>query len=261
MPKLSEHHASSLVKLIYIGDSGTGKTGSLVSLLSNGYKLRVLDMDNGLDALVQFARKECPDKLDNVDYETVRDKYRMGPAGPVIAGTPKAFVDALKLLTKWSDESDPSEWGENTFLVIDSLSAMGRAAFAWARGLNPTAKDPRQWYFTAQQAIEDMIALLTGEAFHTNVILISHVNYKELHDGSTKGYANSIGSALGPTIPKYFNTMLLAEAIGSGKNIKRRIRTVPTGIIDLKNPAPFKIEADYPLETGLAQIVSGLKQL
>lgn len=261
MASLAEHHSGKFVKLLYIGDSGTGKTGSLTSLVSEGYKLRILDMDNGLDVLSQFVRKECPDNIGNVDYETRRDKFRVGPAGPVVAGTPKAFLDGLKLLTEWSDGTKPAEWGEDTILVVDSLSAMGRAAFAWARGLNPTARDPRQWYFTAQQAIEDMIALLTGEEFQANVILISHVSYQELHDGSTKGYANAIGRAMGPIIPKYFNTLLLAESVGSGKNVKRRIRTVPTGVIDLKTPAPFKIDAEYPLSTGLADIVKKLKTL
>lgn len=261
MASLSEHHSGKLAKLMYIGDSGTGKTGSLTSLVAAGYKLRILDMDNGLDVLAQFVRKECPDKINNVDYETRRDAYRIGPSGPVVSGTPKAFLDSLKLLTEWSDGTKPSDWGEDTFLVIDSLSAMGRAAFAWARGLNPSAKDPRQWYFSAQQALEDMIMLLTSEAFATNVVIISHVSYQELHDGSTKGYANAIGRAMGPVIPKYFNSLLLAESIGQGKNVKRRIKTVPTGVIDLKTPAPFKIDAEYPLETGLAAIVKELKNL
>ncbi len=55
MPTLDAHESSRYAKLIYIGDSGTGKTGSLVSLLADGYKLKILDMDAGLDSLVHFA--------------------------------------------------------------------------------------------------------------------------------------------------------------------------------------------------------------
>ena len=51
MPKGSEHKSRKYVKLLYLGDSGTGKTGSLVSLVQAGYKLRVIDLDDGLDAL------------------------------------------------------------------------------------------------------------------------------------------------------------------------------------------------------------------
>jgi hypothetical protein len=258
MPSLNDHHSSSYVKLIYIGDSSSGKTGSLTSLVAEGYRLRILDMDNGLDSLVQFARAQCPDKLANVDYETRRDKYRATNAGPVISGAPKAFTDSLALMTKWSDETNPAEWGEGTVFVLDSLSAFGKAAFEWAKGLNPTAKDPRQWYFAAQKAVEDTLALLTGESFHANVIVISHVNYKEITEGMTKGYANAIGTALGPIIPRYFNTLIMAESSGAGKNVRRKIKTLPTGIVDLKTPIP-SLEAELPLETGLATLFTKLK--
>lgn len=254
MPSLSQHQSSSYTKLIYIGDSGTGKTGSLVSLLAAGYKLKILDMDNGLDSLVYYAREQCPDKLDNVEYETIRDVYRSTKAGPMIKGQPKAFVAALDLLTSWSEIDDP-----NTIFVLDSGSSFGRAAFEWARGLNPIAKDPRQWYFAAQQAFESTLAMLTGEQFRMNVILISHVNYKELTEGVHKGYPNAVGSALGPTVAKYFNTLILAETSGSGSNTRRKIKTLPTGVIDLKTPTP-KADKEYPLETGLASLFQTLKE-
>lgn len=253
MPTLDNHQSSSFTKLIYIGDSGTGKTGSLVSLVAAGYKLKILDMDNGLDFLVAAIRKECPDKLSAVEYETYRDEYRATKAGPMIKGGARAFVDALTKLEEWSKIEDP-----NTIFVLDSGSAFGRSAFEWAKGMNPMSKDPRQWYFAAQQGVETTIAMLTGEEFRMNVIIISHVNYKEIVEGVNKGYANFVGSALGPTIPKYFNTMILAESIGAGKNTKRRIKTLPTGVIDLKIANPTA-DAEYPLETGLATIFSTLK--
>lgn len=259
MPKLNDHHASTTVKLILIGDSGTGKTGSLVSLLVAGYHLRILDMDNGLDSLVQWGKRNAPDKLSNADFETIRDNYKAGPLGPVISGQPKAFLNALQLMTKWSDGSIPGEWDTNTIFVLDSLTALSKAAFDWAKGMNPAAKDPRQWYFSAQQALENIIAMLTSESFKPNVIIISHVNYKEMADGTVKGYTSSIGSALGPTIPKYFNTLLLAESVGSGTNVKRTIKTLPTGVIDLKTPIPFKLPASLPLDTGMEEVFKQLK--
>lgn len=252
MPTLDSHESDKFTKLIYIGDSSTGKTGSLVSLLAAGYKFKILDMDNGLETLKIFARKQQCD-LSLVEYETFRDEYRSTSAGPLVKGSPKAFTNALAKMTEWSEVADP-----NCIFVLDSLSAYGRAAYEWAKGMNPAAKDPRQWYFGAQQAVESTIALLTGENFKMNVILISHVNYKEVSEGVNKGHVNAIGSALGPVIPRYFNTLLLAESIGAGKNVRRRIKTLPTGVIDLKIPSP-EAEAEYPLETGLASIFELLK--
>jgi hypothetical protein len=253
MPTLDNHQSDQFTKLIYIGDSSTGKTGSLVSLLEAGYKFKILDMDNGLETLKTYARIANAD-LSLVEYETFRDKYRSTSAGPMIKGAPKAFTDALAKMTEWSEGVDD----DRTIFVLDSLSAYGRSAYAWAKGMNPAAKDPRQWYHTAQQAVEDTLALITGESFHMNAIIISHVNYKEVTEGVQKGYANAIGTALGPVIPRYFNTLILAESIGSGRNTKRRIKTLPTGVIDLKIPSP-QVEAEYPLESGLASIFELLK--
>lgn len=252
MPTLDNHQSDKYLKLIYIGDSSTGKTGSLVSLLADGYKFKILDLDNGLDPLVYFARAQQLD-LSGIEYETIRDVYKSTKAGPIIKGMPKAFTDALDKLTEWSEIED-----EKTIFVLDSLSAYGRAAFEWAKGMNPTAKDGRQWYFAAQQAVESTIAMLTGLEFKMNVIVISHVNYKEVIEGVHKGHVNAIGSALGPTLPKYFNSLILAESSGSGRNVRRRIKTLPTGIIDLKIPNP-EIDGELPLETGLATIFKMMK--
>src|SRR5690606_35367467 len=100
MATLDNHQSSDYTKLIYLGDSGTGKTGSLVSLLLAGYTVKILDMDNGLDALVHYGRAAGAN-LSNVEYETIRDQYRSTKAGPMIKGQPKAFVNALDLLTQW----------------------------------------------------------------------------------------------------------------------------------------------------------------
>lgn len=260
MAKASEHHSSKIVKLLYVGDSGTGKSGSLVSLVEAGYKLRVLDLDNGIDPLITYTKHQCPANLDNIEYETRRDKYKSSSQGPIISGTPKAFVDSLSLMTKWTSEpSDPSSWGPEYVFILDSLTALGRAALDWATGQAPMAKDPRNWYFTAQKAVENVIALLTSEGFQCNVIVISHVQFKELPDGTTKGYANAVGSALGPIIPKYFNSMILAQSQGTGRNVKRTIQTVPTAMVDLKNPVPFKLDQVLPLETGIATLFKTLK--
>lgn len=254
MPTLDQHTATQFTKLLFIGDSGTGKTGALVSLLQAGYTLRILDMDEGLSALIHYAKAAGCD-LSKVEYESFRDEYRSTPQGPMLKGAAKAFNNAMKTLTEWSEIEDPK-----CVTVVDSLTFLGKSAMAWARGMNPTAKDPRQWFFTAQQAIENVLALISSQAFKQNVIIISHVNYKEVMEGVNKGYPTAVGSALGPTIASYFDIMVLAEASGSGANVRRKIKTLPTGVVDLKMPNP-KVDKELPLETGLATIFTQLKDI
>jgi len=241
------------------GDSSSGKTGGLTPLVAAGYKLRILDMDNGLDPLKTFVMKQCPDMIGNVEFRTLRDNYEASATGPKIA-KPKAFVEALKMLDHWKyddiDLGKPADWGPEVILVIDSLTFLSDAAFDWAKGINPTAKDPRQWYGSAQEAIESVLALLTSPSFKTNVIVISHIKYVDNPDGSRKGYPTSVGSALSPVIPRYFNSVALCQTGAGGK---RTIQTASTAMIDLKNPKPFDMAKSYPLATGLAEFFGVLR--
>jgi len=103
-----------------------------------------------------------------------------------------------------------------------------------------------------------LIANVTSDGFETNVIIITHVEMTE-QNGIMKGFASAIGKALGPKIPRFFNTMVLSEVSGSGKNVKRKIKTLPTGMIDLKTPAPMRIDAEYDISDGLAKIFAALQ--
>lgn len=260
MPSLANHQSNNFTKMLLEGDSGSGKTGALTSLVKTGYLLRILDMDNGLETLKTFVSRECPDKTNSVEFVTLRDEYKASAAGPIIAGKPTAFVSALKLLDHWRDgEKDlgsPADWGGDTIIVIDSLTFLSDAAFAWAQGLNPSAKDPRQWYGQAQDAIEKVLAFLTSPNFETNVIVTSHIRYVDNPDGTRKGYPTAVGSALSPVIPRYFNSVAMARTSASGK---RTIQTATTAMVDLKNPKPFDMKETYPIETGLADFFAVLR--
>lgn len=253
MPTADQFQESLLIKILYLGDSGTGKTSSLVSLLEAGYSLKIIDFDKGILNLVMHTRKRCPERLSQIEFETFQDEYKATQSGLILAGQPKAFPNALKKLTEWQSIDDPM-----TIVIVDSLSMAGRAAFAWAQGMNPTQRDKRALFGLAQDAIEDTISVLTSDNFKTNVIAITHIKYDEM-EGLNKGYPNAIGRALGPKLPRYFNIMVQAETQGSGTNVKRKIRTLPTGIVDLKTP-PIDIPAELPLDSGLATIFAKLKE-
>lgn len=260
MPKLSEHSSGELVKLLFIGNGGTGKTGAMASLIAAGYHLHIIDLDNGLDALKNHALDQGLD-LDLVDYETFKDKIKFTQAGPKVSGPATAAIKTANLLDEWTDGTNPADWGPRHILVIDSLTALGAQAYHWAQAQNPGYKNIQLWYREGQNLIENIIDGLCNDSFRTNVIVISHIDYRQSEEtGSNKGFVSALGKALGPKLPRYFNTMILAESSGQGKKTRRMIKTFPTGVIDLKNPAPMRIEAEYPLETGLATVFEKLKE-
>jgi hypothetical protein len=256
MPSGEDYVKNQLVKTIYAGDSSTGKTGSLVSLLEAGYKLRMIDLDAGIGTLVNYARRRCPDKLANLSYVSPRDKYKTSQMGVILDGPPRAFIESMKYLDSWEDGTNPAEWGSEYILIVDSTTRLGKAAYNWFDVLNPVVKDKRQIFNIAQRAMEDFLANITAAEFNTNVILITHVDYNETE---TKGFPSMIGKALGPKVPTYFNNFLLAESTGTGDNVRRVIRTRPTGIVTLKNERTEDIDDSLPLESGLATFFERLK--
>jgi AAA domain len=263
MPSLRQHQSNDFTKLLLIGDSKSGKTGSLVSLVAAGYKLRILDFDNLLEVLKQYILRECPEAISNVEFRTLRDRRKSSATGPVIDGKPTAFVEATKMLDHWKyDDTDlgkPADWGPDCILVIDSLSRLCDAAYDFREPLAVVGKsgekDLRSVYGDAQDAVESIIAHITSETFRTNVIVIAHVTYMEQPNGQTKGFPQGVGQKLSPKIPQYFASVAMA----TNKGGKRTIQTNSTPLIDLANPKPFNMAKELPLETGLAQFFETLR--
>lgn len=268
MPSLAETQQSQFVKMLLIGTPMSGKTGAMTSLVKAGYKLRILDFDAKIQTLAAFVKREAPDKLGSVEVRTLRDKIKATDIGAMLDGPPKAWSAATKMIDRWAYEEDgkkidlgiPAQWGPESVLVIDSLTFASRAAFDWAEPLVPRGKggdyDARAVFGKAQTAIFDELMLITAKDFKTNVIVTAHIDYMPMPDGTMKGFPTTIGKALGPNIPAMFPAMVLCHTVAQN----RQIGTVSTAILDLANPAPFKMQATYPIGTGLADIFKTIKE-
>ena len=55
MPLIANHKSSKRTRMLLIGDSGAGKTGSIMSLAAAGFQIRILDLDDGTDILRDYA--------------------------------------------------------------------------------------------------------------------------------------------------------------------------------------------------------------
>src|SRR6266566_3898026 len=250
---------TELVKALIEGDSSTGKTTLLVSLIAAGYKVRVLDYDNKTASLRAFINHYFPDKLGNLEIKSLRDKSKASPNGPMLDGAPKAYSGGLDLLDKWTDGSKPAEWGPDYVLAIDTLTAQTQAAYNWAKmmqghmsyveGVNVkgTGPDPRSLIYTAQRAIINTLLLLTSEWFATNVVVFSHIKYFDREDGKTKSYPVTIGSAIATEVPTSFSSVAQLETDTIGGKITKVLRTVSTPMIDLQNPVPFAMPSVIPV--------------
>ena len=254
--KLSDE--SYRIHALCLGDSGTGKTGSLISLINAGYHIKLLDLENGSRILYNLAIEQCPDKLENVDVEKISTKYKIGPAGAVAEKAPSGLINVGKLIDRWQKEVGPDD-----IVVVDSLTALGRLCLVWSEAQNRAIRDRRQHYFNAQEVIEPIIATLTHEDFPCHTLILTHIDYRDLSpdpkNPTIKGYASSVGRALGDKIPTHFNEVFMYQTVGAGASAKRIISSVSNGVVDVKNTVPSRIQKRYDINTGLAEIFTLLK--
>lgn len=255
MARLSSHQSATSTKCLLIGDSGSGKTAAMASLVKAGYSLRILDYDNGLDFLTNLLRQECPDKLDSVYFRTLTDKMGVVGNKPMPKGIPQAFQKGLDLLTKWKEEDGEElggvdKWDNNAVLVIDSFTFFCKAALRQVLAINGRLgqKPYQSDWGDAQAMVEEVLSLLYSDSVQCNVLVLTHIDYIE-GEGTAiiKGLPMSIGKKLSPRIPRYFNSVLLVDRGKEG----RFIRTSPKGLIEAKAASP-KVPATLPIETGLA---------
>lgn len=264
MPSLGDHQSNQYTKLLFLGDAKTGKTTALWSLVKAGYKLRILDLDNLLDALKERILAECPKEIDKVEFRTLRDKYKSTALGPALDGPAKAFVDSMKMLDHWkyedTDLGKPKEWGPDCILVLDSLSRLCDAAYDFHDMIAKPGKsgetDGRAIYGQAQDAVEMVLANLTSKTFETNVIVICHGQYMQLPDGTSKIFPQGVGQKLSPKIPQYFPVYVRLKNTAG----KRTLQLESDVMIDLSMPkmSAFK-EKTLPADDGLATIFQTLR--
>ncbi len=247
---LSEHHSSAIVKLLNIGESGSGKTGALASLVKAGYRLWVLDFDNGLDILANLL---TPAEQALVTYEPLRDEIVSKGGLPKVKAA-AAWKGAGNALEEWN----ASAFTPSDIIVIDTLSTASQAAWNWATVMNPG--NTQGAYGSMADSVLAFIDELTASPMNCNVIVNTHVRFLSGNGDETtqRGLPNAKGQQIPKEIGKFFNTCVLTRTQGSGPAAKRLISTRPQGFIEVKTSNPLAVKDTYPIDTGLADLFADI---
>lgn len=282
--------AGTAARCLIVGWPGSGKTGSVCALLNAGYKVRMIDFEGNYAPLTAFTD---PRGLANLDILTFQDRYHDNGSYLEPIGIPSAFNDALKALQEWKyadangqivNLGKSADWGPDTVVVVDSLTALGEACFRRARKMmNKTPRNTTAAVWGA--AVDDQIHFLQKLNAETNryhVVVLGHLQMigpqapmsskdeeSEVKDLKmqaaveaadllpTRLYPRAVTKNASMAIHKEFPTMLLAERrVRLHKTV--RVLTHQAGTeLDLKFPVKNP-EIEYPIETGLASIFEKL---
>lgn len=266
-----------------------GKTGAIAALLNVGYKVRVLDFEGNYDVLLNYTK---PAALANLDIATFQDKQMTdGSQAFDSDALPKdmAFAKALQQLKDWQTDDGKGnkvslgpayKWGNDTVVVVDSTTALGKASFQRARRLKnkrPGDNDP-QTYDLAVKEMDALLGWLWRKTNHFHVIVLVHwqmlgpdvpmsakAEDEEIKDLKkqiateraallpTKLFPIGITKASSRNIHSGVPVLLEAKRIVNGTKVKRVLITETDEEIDLAFPVPGAPK-ELPIETGLATI-------
>lgn len=279
MPSIEEHQSSETTKILFLGDSGSGKTGALASLAHAGYNLRILDTDNGVDIVKNvLLDKRSPyssEARKRVQYVTITDEMK-NINGRLIPKKATVWDRSIELLAHWREEGPRDEAGAKTyindlgpvtnwtaqdFLCIDSLTFLAKGALNKVLSMNARlgGKAQQSDWFDAQNMVEGLLEMLYDDGLTCNVILCAHISYTGDENILQKGLPLSLGKALSPKIGRYFNNTIMAKTTGAGTAEKHKIITVSTQQVELKSSAPLRVKKEYDIEMGLAEYVKDLR--
>lgn len=281
MPGFEDYVESQITKMLYLGHTGAGKTGSVVSLAAAGYNVYIADLDKGVEVIKDFVMnsaspyrkahkdglwtKEQADTLSSrIRYVPISDSVSVGSKGELLTRG-DSWAKFISLMQDWKDGDKSygaiSSWGPKDILFIDGLSRLADAAFNQHLAMNSRLGKPEQRdYGAAQGALKRLLWMLYSDEIKCNIIMVCHIKPVDIEGEPTRGFPQTIGSALSPEIGQFFNHALLARQSGQGEGIKRVISTRTSGFVQLKTPAPLRVKPEYPLEDGLAAYFADIRR-
>lgn len=207
-------------KILYVGDSGHGKTGSKAALVAMGYKLRMVDSDNGAKILralltdadhypyASWMKKQGIDPTEPGRISIIPIDVPMGfqdrdvkrKAGTIsysilAPASSKAWNTVANLLTReWMDEGENyghiTDWGSDTILDFETLSTLGELAQYWNQDMNGRLgvleDDHGRDAGAAQELIRRMMLTLTNPSVKCNVIATTHITWTDVGKGAAQ---------------------------------------------------------------------------
>jgi hypothetical protein len=216
MPSITDD-INSPAKILLIGKSGAGKTGSLASLVASGYNLRIIDTDKGvrplrslltdphypydkiikakgidLNQAVRYVPIDTSMKLRNVTRKLPGDN-RTTSETLLAPADAKAWTKVLDLLDGWKEDGvdygSVRTWTTKDILVLDSFSTLAKCAYYFSQSLNGRlgARDEGYDYQrdigAAQAQLTRLLELLYDSSVACNVIVISHITWVDESQG------------------------------------------------------------------------------
>jgi hypothetical protein len=209
-------------KVLLMGDSGTGKTTSLISLIEQGQTVFAIATEqNFMQIMKPHLGKGCHytyipaqptqspsnildmlKKINMLSYENLTktvDPFKMQNNRLIDVGQALNSFTCDCCKKNWES---PTTWNTDRVLCFDGMSGLSDMAFALVVGNKPVRGMPD--YQVAQNALRMILNICVN--LKTMFVLVTHLD-KEQDVVSGRYYATvrTVGQKLGPDLPRLFS--------------------------------------------------------
>lgn len=247
------------IKVMLEGDSGTGKTFAITTMIEEGITPFIIFTEPGVSTISRWL-SEHPD----VDPEKIHwayvsmasqswgDMEAMGRNINMMSfkvlssltdpnkGKYDQFLNIYKLCHDFIDDrtgehfGDISTWGGDRCVFFDSLSGLSTMSMNLTVGAKPTKGKP-DWGVAMDNLERFVVKLCTDLQCH--MVLSAHLApEKDEVTGAISLMAQSLGNKLSPKLPRYFDDVIFCEKVAkdftwstAGRNVITKNRWAALG--------------------------------
>lgn len=219
-------------KVLLLGDSGAGKTYSIVSLINAGYEVFAVFTEPGMEVVAHlpsdklhwhYIPPSAPDWDSMIDSANKINKLTfqsLASLGDVNKQKYTEFIQLLSVLANFKDQRTGKEYGPidnldpaKQALFIDSLSGISIMAINLVTGSKPV-KSQSDWGVAMDNLERLLIRLTTG--IPATMVLTAHVEREtDEVSGGVILTASTLGRKLAPKIPRFFSDIILCQRQGT----------------------------------------------
>lgn len=217
------------VNIMLLGDSGSGKTHAIRTLLEADLEVFVLFTEPGMETLsdtpsdklhwhyVPPASPDFASMIDSAKKINTLDFKTLSNLGDIDKRKCTEFIDVLVCLSNFKCDRTGQEygavdsWGSDRVLVLDSLSGLNISAMNLVAGTKPI-KSQGDWQVAVDNLERLIIKLCVDTECH--FVLTAHLEREtdEVTGGVTLVSA-TLGRKLGPKLPRFFSDVIHVKRI------------------------------------------------
>lgn len=218
-------------KVLLMGPSGTGKTTSLRTLLSEGFEIFAIFTEPRFDVLGAEVLSKIHYRYlapASLNWQTLTSTARLVNSMTVESltklsstGGPEfqQLIELYSLCNNFIDQhgqsyGDVASWGTDRLLWVDSLTGINSMARKLKAGTRVTLTQP-EWGICMTMIRETIDTLVTG--LFCPFVLTAHIE-RELDEvtGMSRVMVSTMGRKLAPLIPVNFSDVIMTKRTSEG---------------------------------------------